>query len=193
MNFPTYTYTIKCKISNHHYHSLNSQVGPRNSAYLGLSEEHQKQSSRNIRVNAQVTAVITILEFLGGCVFMVGRVCRMPIAFGSFLGVTLTMMLYFVVLPYAFLMNTRYNKNRILEEGWMNVLRNVAFPYQCNVVVPAKNTSEGSNDRKININEAQTKSPTPKVFLISNTRHSSIVDEIVHNTFPSCVIEEIIV
>ena len=121
---------------------------------------------------------------------MIGRVCRMPIAFGSLAGVTLTMILYFVVLPYAFLMNTRYNKNRILEEGWMNVLRNVAFPYQCNVVVPAKNPSEGSNDRKIKINEAQTNSPTSKVFLISSTIHSSIVDEIVHNTFPNCVIEE---
>ena len=35
------------------------------------------------------------------------------------------MLLYFVILPYTFLMNTRYNKNRVVEEGWKNVLRNV--------------------------------------------------------------------
>ena len=174
---------------NKRYYLSNRHVGPRNSEYLGLSEELRKQNSRNIRVNAQVTAVITILEFLGGCVFMIGRVCRMPIAFGSFAGVTLTMILHFVFLPYAFLMNTRYNKNRILEEGWINVLKNMVLPYKCNVVAPAETPSEGSNDRK-KVNQAQTKSPDPKIFLISSTRHSSIVDEIVHNTFPNCVIEE---
>ena len=168
---------------------LNRHVGPRNSEYLGLSEELQKQNSRNIRVNAQVTAVITMLEFLGGCVFMIGRVCRMPIAFGSLAGVTLTMILYFVVLPYAFLMNTRYNKNRILENGWINVLKNMVFPYNCNVVAPAKNPSDASHGGQ-KINQAQTTSAVPNIFLISSTRQSSMSEKMDDKTFPICMAEE---
>ena len=120
---------------------------------------------------------------------MIGRVCRMPIAFGSFAGVTLTMILHFVVLPYAFLMNTRYNKNRILEEGWTNVLKNMVFPYKCNVVAPAENLSNASHGGK-KINQAQTTSAVPKIFLISSTRQSSISEKIDDNTIPICMVKE---
>ena len=33
--------------------------------------------------------------------------------------------LYCVLLPYTFLMNTTHNKNRIVEIGWGNVLKNM--------------------------------------------------------------------
>ena len=120
---------------------------------------------------------------------MIGRVCRMPIAFGSLAGVTLTMILYFVVLPYAFLMNTRYNKNRILEEGWINVLKNMAFPYKCNVVAPAKHPCK-SLDNGQQINQGPTKSAAPKIFLIPSTRQSSLSEKNDDNTFPICMVEE---
>ena len=38
-------------------------------------------------------------------------------------------LLEFIVLPYAFLMNTRENKYRIVEEGWSNVFRNTLNSY----------------------------------------------------------------
>lgn len=130
-----------------------------------------------------------MLEFLGGCVFMIGRVCRMPIAFGSLAGVTLTMILYFVVLPYAFLMNTRYNKNRILEEGWINVLKNMVLPYKCNAVAPDENPTDASHGAE-KINKAQTKSAVPNIFLISSSRQSSVSEKIDDNTFTNFMAEE---
>ena len=30
-----------------------------------------------------------------------------------------------IVLPYSFLMNTSYNKERIIEQGWMNIFKNI--------------------------------------------------------------------
>ena len=30
-----------------------------------------------------------------------------------------------ILLPYAFLMNTSHNKNRIVEYGWINVFKNL--------------------------------------------------------------------
>ena len=135
-----------------------------------------------MRVNAQVTAVISMLEFCGGCLFVVGRVFRLPISFGSFAGIILTMMLYFVVLPYAFLMNTRYNKRRIIEEGWMNVLKNMIFSYKCNVVAPANNSIVALKGGE-KLNNAPTKSDVTAIFVIPNSSESSTSEEIVLNAF----------
>ena len=135
-----------------------------------------------MRVNAQVTAVISMLEFCGGCLFVVGRVFRLPISFGSFAGIILTMMLYFVVLPYAFLMNTRYNKRRIIEEGWMNVLKNMIFSYKCNVVAPANNSIVALKGGG-KLNNAPTKSDVTAIFVIPNSSESSTSEEIVLNAF----------
>ena len=64
----------KTKIIEHQYFSINSQVCPRNSEYLGVSEDSKRHNSKNVRVNAQVTAIITMLEFIGGCLFVIGWV-----------------------------------------------------------------------------------------------------------------------
>ena len=123
-----------------------------------------------------------MLEFCGGCLFVVGRVFRLPISFGSFAGIILTMMLYFVVLPYAFLMNTRYNKRRIIEEGWMNVLKNMIFSYKCNVVAPANNSIVALKGGE-KLNNAPTKSDVTKIFIIPNASESSMSEEVVLNSF----------
>lgn len=43
----------------------------------------------------------------------------------TFFSLLLPLTLYLVILPYAFLMNTSENKNRIVDLGWKNVLRNL--------------------------------------------------------------------
>ena len=163
------------------YCSFNRHVSRQKSEYLGLSEENQRQNSLNIRVNAQVMAVITMLEFCGGCLFVVGRIFRLQISFGSFSGTILAMLLYFVILPYAFLMNTRYNKSRIIEEGWMNVLKNMAFSYKPDAVIPANISTKASNgDEKPN--NTPMKPAVPRIFIIPNTRESSMAETNILNT-----------
>ena len=162
------------KINNDSYFSLNRQVCPRNSVYLGLSDESQRQNSKNVRVNAQVTAVMTMLEFIGGCIFVIIRVSN----HGGFISKTLFMLLHFVVLPYGFLMNTRYNKNRIIEEGWINVLKNMVLSCKCNVRTPYCHENEVSNDGE-GLKHAQMKHVSPEIFLVSNTIDSSTSNTIV--------------
>ena len=103
---------------------------PGRSAYLGISEESHTKNMRTIHVNAQVTAVTTIFEFIGSClngiVFMIFNINKMP-GFPEFTQLVLFMQLHFVSLSYVFLMNTRYNKNRIIEHGWINVLKNIIY------------------------------------------------------------------
>lgn len=38
--------------------------------------------------------------------------------------------LFCVILPYAFLMNTSHNKNRIIEVGWKNIIKNIIGQYK---------------------------------------------------------------
>ena len=77
-----------------------------------------------MHVNAQVTAVTTMMEFSGNCINSV--VFLVLGGLGKFISSALYMTLYFVVLSYAFVMNTRYNKNRIIEYGWLNILKNIS-------------------------------------------------------------------
>ena len=44
---------------------------------------------------------------------------------GTYGSMSIMVFLYMVILPYAFLMNTSHNKNRIVEHGWKNVLNNI--------------------------------------------------------------------
>ena len=158
--------------------------------------------------------MITILEFFGGCIFVIMRVSRITLGFGGFAQKMLFMLLYFVVLPYAFLTNTRYNKNRIIEEGWLNVLKNMVICYSCNVralendrnnalcddeninnaqMKPDCNVRALENDRNDalcdneNTNNAQKKPDCNSIFLISNTTQPSMCEKIGVRTLPSAI------
>ena len=77
---------------------------------------------KKMKVNAQVTAATTVMEAFGNVIFMV-------ISFGTtFFGygnLFQFIILYFVLLPYTHLMNTRINKDRVIEDGWQKVLKTV--------------------------------------------------------------------
>ena len=75
---------------------------------------------RTVKVNAQVTAMISLSEIVG--FLMISIICISTQS--ATIGVILFPLLQNIVLPYAFLMNTRENKHRIVEQGWANVLRN---------------------------------------------------------------------
>ena len=83
-------------------------------------KEVQIENMRIVTVNAQVTAMISIAEIIGFLIITIISV----IAKTSIVGEILFPLLQNIILPYAFLMNTRENKHRIVEKGWKNVLRN---------------------------------------------------------------------
>ena len=105
-----------------------------------------------MHVNAQVTAVTTMMEFSGNCINSV--IFLVLGGLGKFISSALYMILYFVVLSYAFVMNTRYNKNRIIEYGWLNVLKNIAG---CN-----KQIEVAADDMNIGQSKANNSTPKPK-------------------------------
>ena len=38
----------------------------------------------------------------------------------------LYMILFMVISPYTYLMNTSHNKNRLIDDGWINIIRNIS-------------------------------------------------------------------
>jgi hypothetical protein len=81
---------------------------------------------RTLTVNSQVTAMIAFIEFIGSFTFII--IAHLELEFGkvtTLFSLSYAIIVYFNVLPYIFLMNTSNNKNRVVEIGWMNVLRNI--------------------------------------------------------------------
>ena len=91
-----------------------------------LSEASNALNMRRVFVNAQVTAMISFIEF----VFFFGHVVGVSLAGGTspevvIIVLVMYLVLYGVIAPYSFLMNTSHNKNRIVEHGWINVVKNM--------------------------------------------------------------------
>ena len=81
---------------------------------------------RKVLVNAQVTAMISSIESLFVIVHIAGvAIAGKKTAVTILMVMLLYMVLFLIILPYSFLMNTSHNKNRIIEHGWKNIIRNL--------------------------------------------------------------------
>ena len=87
---------------------------------------------KNLIVNAQVTAMVSFFEVAGILVVILVNVIAPQYNCAS---VVLFQLLENIILPYFFIVNTRKNKDKIVEQGWKNVfqnssiLHNLSLPY----------------------------------------------------------------
>ena len=87
----------------------------------GVRNETQLRTQRRVKVNAQITFILWLIESVMNIVIIISM-------FAGSLGqttFTLNMILFLIILPYSYLNNTSHNKSRIAEEGWLNILRNI--------------------------------------------------------------------
>ena len=94
-----------------------------NVASKALSDVANDINIKKFKVNAQVTAMTSLLEF--SCNIFYTMVFKLITKRTSFASLITVMSTYLVILPYAFLMNTPQNKNQIVETGWNIVLKNI--------------------------------------------------------------------
>ena len=87
-----------------------------------LNKEANQEDMKKLFVNAQVTATISLIE-MGTNVL---HTTLLKYFRGTnFYNLLQSMIVYDIVLPYAFLMNTSHNKKRVVESGWKNVFKNI--------------------------------------------------------------------
>ena len=94
---------------------------PDNRAAQSLHRDTQIHNMKLVDVNARVTLVIWILETIVNIAILISYVILGQTSLGN---TTLAMTCYYVIISYTFLMNTSYNKDRIIESGWKIVVFN---------------------------------------------------------------------
>ena len=107
--------------------SIFSQLSPTNHnlARRGLSDRQNTLNMTKLKVNAQVTAITTLLEHIGNMTAIIHGVHFTTRSSWRLSILIHEMFCYCVFTPYVFLMNTSDNKNRIIKYGWRNVLKNI--------------------------------------------------------------------
>ena len=118
---------MKHLYSNTFHCIIFSQFNPHNHnlARRGLSDRQNTLNMTKLQVNAQVTAITTLLEHIGNATVIIHGVhftTRSSWKLSIFIH---EMFCYCIFTPYAFLMNTSDNKKRIIKYGWRNVLKNI--------------------------------------------------------------------
>ena len=80
------------------------------------------------------------------------------------------MTLYFILLPYAFLMNTKHNKNRVVEDGWQGVFKNIFRICSTGVPKPEKDivNLDQNNDSRASRPSDEVSSKQTKITGDSN-------------------------
>ena len=77
---------------------------------------------KKLKVNADVTFVIWILEWVGYLLIIIlwaiGALLKVDILLDAIIVV------YYVMLPHCYLMNTSHNKDRIIDEGLKSIIKN---------------------------------------------------------------------
>ena len=140
------------------------QVAPLrgNHAANSLAEEIQLRNIRKVAVNARITAVLWLLEFAAN--FSVVLVWIVINGSSSHGGLTNSMSWFYVILPFTHLMNTSYNKDRIIDDSWKSVILNAVkslfwfISKRTTSEVEKNNSKEGtSNDERIPIENKQAK------------------------------------
>ena len=116
----------------------------------------------------------TFIEFVGAITFLIHLLSKQGSTFSLLLH-SMTNKLF--IMPYAFLKNTSHNKDRILEHGWKNVLRNMI---NCGSPSRSENVIEidpkKTNTKPIEANNESVKIETKDVYTIRSSKNQKRTD-----------------
>ena len=98
-------------------------TAPRNNA-LGIPKNvgSNEREKKRMLLSAQITALTTFLELFAMVTYMIHLAYMKGPSFST---AAHAMGVHCILLPYSFLMNTSHNKNRIIDNGWANVVGNI--------------------------------------------------------------------
>ena len=97
-----------------------SQVTPNpdNYAANALSTANQTRNIRSVEVNSKVAMIIWAIE----CVANLNLILIEAFSVDGLSTLTIIIAWFYVIIPFMFLMNTSFNKERVVENGWKAVL-----------------------------------------------------------------------
>ena len=131
-----------------------------------------------VRVNAQVKSIVSFFEASGNIFITLMLYFTIRRNFGT---VLIQSTLYLIILPYFSLMNTSYNKDRIIGRGWMGVIKNLWVgkglnPTQTEDIISNPNNVKVQKSLKrpstyqANVNQANTSTTSSALDPIRNVK-----------------------
>ena len=138
----------------------------------GHQRDSIKAEMNRLHVNAQVTSMILLLEILFSFIQLALLIIFKAHTFPTLIN---GIFLWSIVLPHSFLMNTSHNKRRIIEIGWVNVLKNV-FKLVARIDGPqVPQNSVRKKDQQLSLPKQTTKQ-AKKTSVLSSTTDKSFED-----------------
>ena len=128
---------------------------------------------RKLKVNADVTFAIWILECFGYFVIVIVW------AIGAFLKVDIILeyiiVVYYVMLPHTYLMNTSHNKDRIIDEGLKTIIKNALhIPFDLSLFVNFFRSLDRENreriESNIDANDVKRCEKAPDISIVFKTK-----------------------
>ena len=125
------------------------------------------ENIKSMVISAQITAATSMLEIVGNLAIWTTQTF-----IAKFLGhgtLIQSILLYFVLLPYVFFMNTDKNKRMVIEDGWINLFKHVIRNSFSNINVRGtKNKVSPSLEENHNAYPMQERRRS--IFTISNQK-----------------------
>ena len=143
-----------------------------------LQNDSKHIDIRRLKVNAQVTALITLIEFFGNLTMFLHLFF---VESNPWSPTIHNMVFYDIIIPYAFLANTNDNKNRIINSGWKSVLKNLVGMKQDSINDISENNlikKRETMQENINCSSSQPEVGQTNTLETSDDSDNKLADEI---------------
>ena len=148
-----------------------------------LNQDINAINQRKVMVNAQVKAMISLLELCSNVIYNVILSITVKTSYATLVQWSF---LYMILLPYAFLMNTSHNKNRIVEYGWVNVFENLVTKVTPTLSHDTSNGNENTVVYSISGELQHRENPVTKEMIVNGSpKHDLPADNFVAFVEPS--------
>ena len=165
VNFRSNIVKVQLKIV---FFSISSKLDPTSGeiAPANVSSSNNNKNIKTMVISAQITAATSMLEIVGNL-----AISATEISIAKFLGhatLILSIILYFVVLPYVIFMNTDKNRRMVIEDGWINLLKRVV----CNNAfkIPVAGTNKVNPSPEENPHSAPGQQKNINIFIVSDNK-----------------------
>ena len=132
-----------------------------------VSRFANNENIKSMVISAQITAATSMLEIVGNsAIWTTQTFIAKFLGYGTLIQ---SIILYFVLLPYVFFMNTDKNKKMVIEDGWINLFKHVICDSFSNIrVAGTMNKVSPSSEENSNIFSVQERKRD--IFTIHNNK-----------------------
>lgn len=166
-----YCYNIENELYIRFFYCSKLDPAPRTRSSENVSRFANNENIKSMVISAQITAATSMLEIVGNsAIWTTQTFIAKFLGYGTLIQ---SIILYFVLLPYVFFMNTDKNKKMVIEDGWINLFKHVICNSFFNLkVTGTTNKVSPSSEENSNISSVQERKPD--IFTICNEEDKDV-------------------